>query len=103
MSSVYGAMTDERKMCIWKRWQQGVPMSIIAREIAKPPATVYSYLLYHGGIKPRERSRRSGCLSLDERETISRGLAGCKSLCRISQELGRSESPPVSWRLFSLS
>ena len=72
--------------------RQGVPMSVIARDIAKPPATVYSYLLYHGGIKPRQRSRRSGCLSLDERETISRGLASCKSLRRIGQELGRSPS-----------
>lgn len=92
MVSVYGGMTDERKACIWQLWQQGVPMSIIARDIAKPPATVYSYLLYHGGIKPRQRSRRSDCLSLDERETISRGLASCKSLRRISQELGRSPS-----------
>ncbi|MGH8814255.1 MAG: IS30 family transposase, partial [Advenella sp.] len=78
MVSVYGAMTDERKVCIWQRWKQGIPMSVIARDIAKPSATVYSYLLYHGGIKPRQRSRRSGCLSLDERETISRGLASCK-------------------------
>jgi hypothetical protein len=30
--------------------------------------------------------------ALDERETISRGLASCKSLRRISQELGRSAS-----------
>ena len=92
MASVYGGMTDERKACIWRLWQQGVPMSVIARDIAKPPATVYSYLLYHGGIKPRHRSRRSGCLSLEEREMISRGLAGCKSLRRISQELGRAAS-----------
>ena len=87
MVSVYGGMTDERKVCIWQLWQQGVPMSAIARNIAKPPATVYSYLLYHGGIKPRQRSRRSDCLSLDEREMISRGLASCKSLRGISQEL----------------
>src|SRR6185312_3495032 len=88
MASVYGGMTDERKACIWRLWQQGVAMSVIARDIAKPAATVYSYLLYHGGIKPRQRSRRSGCLSLEEREMISRGLASCKSLRRISQELG---------------
>jgi IS30 family transposase len=92
MASVYGGMTDERKACIWRLWQQGVAMSVIARDIAKPPATVYSYLLYHGGIKPRQRSRRSGCLSLEEREMISRGLASCKSLRRISQELGRAAS-----------
>jgi hypothetical protein len=64
MVSVFGAMTVERKARIWQLWRQGNPMSGIAKDIAKPPATVYSYLLYHGGIKPRQRSRRSGCLSL---------------------------------------
>ena len=59
MASVYGGMTDERKACIWRLWQQGVAMSVIARDIAKPPATVYSYLLYHGGI-----SRGSGLVDL---------------------------------------
>ena len=49
--------------------------------------TVYSYLLCHGGIKPRQRSHRSGCLSLDERETFSRKLASCKSLRRITRNL----------------
>jgi IS30 family transposase len=92
MASVYRGMTDERKACIWQLWQQGVSMSVIARDIAKPPATVYSYFLYHGGIKPRQRSRRPGCLSLEECEMISRGLAGCKSLRRISRELGRAAS-----------
>lgn len=92
MAGKHGAMTDERKARIWQLWQQGKPMSLIARDIAKPPATVYSYLLYHGGIKPAVRSRRAGCLSLDERETISRGLASGKSFRHISQELGRSPS-----------
>ena len=49
MVSVYGAMTHERKARIWQLWRQGRPMSEIARVIEKPPATVYSYLLYHAG------------------------------------------------------
>lgn len=66
MVSVYGAMIDERKACIWQLWQQGVPMSVIARDIAKPPAAVYSYLLYHGGIRPRYQLfyRGAKCRSL---------------------------------------
>ena len=35
MTSVYGGMTDERKACIWRLWQQGVAMSVIARDIVK--------------------------------------------------------------------
>jgi hypothetical protein len=53
MVSSFGPMTAERKARIWQLWRKRNPMSVIARDIAKPPATVYSYLLYHGGIKPR--------------------------------------------------
>jgi hypothetical protein len=63
MVSVYGGMSHERKTKIWTMWQQGIPMSHIARDIKKPPATVYSYLLYHGGIEPKTRIRRSSCLT----------------------------------------
>ncbi len=92
MASIYGAMTAERKVRIWQLWRKGTPMSVIARDIAKPPATVYSYLLYHGGIMPRQRVRRPGCLSMEERESISRGLASGASYRAIGRELGRSAS-----------
>jgi hypothetical protein len=72
MVSTYGAMTAERKARIWQLWRGGIPMSVIARDIVKPPATVYSYLLYHGGLMPRQATRRPGCLSQEEREAISR-------------------------------
>jgi len=92
MTSGYGPMTLEKKTRIWELWRQGVPMSLIARDIEKPPATVYSYLLYRGGIQPRARVRRPVFLTLDERETISRGIASGHSLRSISRELGRCPS-----------
>jgi IS30 family transposase len=92
MPSIYGAMTDDRKASIWRMWQQGHPMSEIARDIEKPPATVYSYLLYHGGITPRKRQRRATCLTLEEREAISRALAKECSIRSIARELDRSPS-----------
>lgn len=67
-------------------------MSEIAQAIEKPPATVFSYLRYHGGIQPRVRNRCSSSLSLEEREDISRGLAGCRSIRSIAIDLGRSPS-----------
>ena len=90
--SVYGAMTHDRKARIWQLWRRGQPMSEIARDIQKPSATVYSYLLYHGGITPRPRVRRPGCLSHEEREAISRGLARSQSIRSIARELGRVPS-----------
>ncbi|MBL4836888.1 MAG: hypothetical protein JKY34_04860 [Kordiimonadaceae bacterium] len=42
-------------------------MGEIARSIDKPPATVFSYLQYHGGIRPRKRVRASVTLTFGER------------------------------------
>ena len=67
-------------------------MSFIAADIEKPPATVFSYLLYHGGIEPRARIRRPDALSLDERELISRGLARGDSMRSIAKDLNRAAS-----------
>ena len=92
MGSVYGGMTLERKTRIWSMWQRGVPMSHIAQDIRKPPATVYSYLLYHGGIEPKTRIRRSNFLSFEERESISRGIASGLSMRSIARQLGRHPS-----------
>jgi len=92
MTSIYGPMTPKRKSRIWELWQQGRPMSFIAADIEKPPATVFSYLLYHGGIEPRTRIRRPDALSLDERELISRGLARGDSMRSIAKDLNRAAS-----------
>jgi len=37
-------MNEVKKKLIWDQWQQGHPMSVIARSVHKPPATVFSYL-----------------------------------------------------------
>lgn len=65
-------------------------MMQIARAIHKGPATVFSYLRYHGGIRPRQRVRSSAQLSLDEREEVSRGLAANLSIRAIALLLDRS-------------
>ena len=85
MVSIYGAMTAQRRARIWQLWQRGAAMSVVARHIGKPPATVYSYLLYHGGMR-RQGTRRAGCLSMSAYERITMSLAKSK----------RSSSPPSS-------
>jgi len=85
-------MDDRKKAVIWHEWENGVPMITIARAIEKPPATVYSYLQYHGGIQPRQRRRSPKSLSLEEREEISRGLATGRSVRSIAGFLDRSAS-----------
>lgn len=92
MTGIYGPMTPRRKARIWELWRQGWPMSFIAADIEKPPATVFSYLLYHGGIEPRMRARRPDALSFDEREFISRSLARGDSMRSIARDLNRAPS-----------
>jgi IS30 family transposase len=85
-------MNDQKKAAIWAEWGNGSPMIQIARSIKKPPATVFSYLRYHGGIAPRIRTRALLSLSLEEREEISRELAIGQSIRSIAVLLRRSPS-----------
>ena len=85
-------MNEEKKSLIWEEWERGTPMATIARVIEKPPATVFSYLQYHGGIRPRRRQRRREALGLAEREEISRGIAHGHSVRFIADVLARSPS-----------
>jgi hypothetical protein len=52
-------MDEDKKSVIWCESERGTPMANIARVIEKPPATIFSYLQYHGGILPCPRQRRS--------------------------------------------
>lgn len=92
MVSVYEGITLKRKIRIWSIWQRRAPMGHIAQAIKKPPATVYSYLLYHGGIKPKTRVRRSNCLAFEERESISPGIASGLRMRAIARDISRNLS-----------
>lgn len=60
-------------------------MSVISKDIEKTPATVFSYLLYHGGIEPVARKRRADCLSFEEREVIA--YAASPVICSVLHQL----------------
>jgi len=85
-------MNDYRKAVLWQLWKGGSSMGEIARSIDKPPATVFSYLQYHGGIRPRKRVRASVALTFGEREEISRGLSAGHSIRSIAGHLDRHAS-----------
>lgn len=87
-----GPMDEHKKTIIWDKWERGHSMGEISRAIDKPPATVFSYLQYHGGIQPYKRVKTCLTLSLPEREEISRGLAADQSIRSIAKTLNRSAS-----------
>lgn len=84
--------TDEMKSYIWDRYQQGDAIKAIARSFDRPSSSIHTQLAITGGIRPAERRRSVRCLSLAEREEISRSLASGLSMRAIAAELGRAPS-----------
>lgn len=84
--------TDAQKSEIWDRWQRGESMNEIGRLFDRHHTSMVKILNANGGVRPRQRSRSAHCLSLAEREIISRGLSARLSMRTIAQQLGRSPS-----------
>ena len=78
-------LSSEQKERIWNGWRSGESMSHLGRELGKDPATIFGVLKVSGGIAPRERTRSERTLSIQDRETISRGLAAGESLRAIAR------------------
>jgi IS30 family transposase len=85
-------LTSAERSSLWSRWKAGETISEIGRSLGKPAGSVFSVLRARGGFAPAERTRATMCLSLADREEISRGLAGGLSLRSIGRQLGRPAS-----------
>ncbi len=70
----------------------GVGVCEVAVRVGCSRKSVQRVARQEGGLPLRERSRAARCLSLEEREEISRGVRGGESLRRIAGRLGRSAS-----------
>jgi IS30 family transposase len=77
---------------IWLMLRAGHAAKPTARALGWSTSGVRGYLERCGGIRPAQRRRSLGRLSLAEREEISRGLAGGVSLRAIAAGLGRASS-----------
>jgi IS30 family transposase len=86
-----GLPSDTRQQ-VWERWKAGDSISEISRRVGSPPGSIFSILLPHGGIYQAPQRRRRGCLTLPDREEISRGLAAGESFGCIGRRLGRPTS-----------
>ncbi|MEU9187965.1 helix-turn-helix domain-containing protein [Streptomyces sp. NPDC048484] len=85
-------MSDEMKADLWLRWRSGESISVISRQIGKPPGSVFTVLKHHGGIAPVARKARAGRLTMGDRKEISRGLCAGDSYRAIAGLLGRAVS-----------
>ena len=84
--------TDEMRSYIWDRYQIGDSVKSIGRSFDRPSSSIHNMLARTGGIRPPERRRSARCLSLAEREEISRGLVAGLSLRAIAAQLDRAPS-----------
>lgn len=92
MSRVRIAFTAEDRAKVWDGWKAGLSLGDICRGLERDFRTVYDVLVQHGGIAPAPRRRSMRCLSLKEREDISRGLAAGETIRAIATLLGRAPS-----------
>src|SRR5512142_908964 len=80
------------KDAIWVLRAEGVSEAEIGRRLGVPKRTVSKYLQRMGGIRPRPSRRPERCLTLAEREEVSRGIARGESARALGRTLGRSHT-----------
>ena len=85
-------LTEAVKDAIWELRAKGLSDREIGRRLGLARGTVSGYLARAGGIRPRLRQRPERCLSLAEREEISRGIARGHSARVIARALRRSHT-----------
>jgi DNA-binding CsgD family transcriptional regulator len=77
---------------LWARWRRGESLRLIARRLGKRGPSVRAFVLQSGGVQRQPPRRNAGCLSMAEREEISRGVAAGQSCRQIAARLGRAPS-----------
>jgi IS30 family transposase len=91
MPKGYG-LSETVKGAIWKLRAEGLSDREIGRQLGLPRGSVSNHLTRAGGIRPRARRRAEVCLSLEEREEISRAVARGLSARAVARALGRSHT-----------
>jgi hypothetical protein len=70
---------------VWARWRQGESLRLIARRLGKRRPSVRAFVLQTGGVQQHPPRRASRCLSMAEREEISRGVAAGEPCRKIAE------------------
>jgi DNA-binding CsgD family transcriptional regulator len=85
-------VSEVTREAIWELRAQGLSDREIGRRLGLPRGSVSNHLARTGGIRPRARRRPERCLSFEEREEVSRAIAGGHSARAIARALGRAHT-----------
>ena len=91
MPKGYG-LSEATKDGIWELRAEGLSDREMGRRLGLARPTVSSQLARTGGIRPGARRRPEKCLTLDEREEISREIARGRSARGTARALRRSHT-----------
>lgn len=89
---LWRAVSPQQKAELWERWRRGETMQAIGQAIGTSRSSVFNVLERRGGIYAPPRKRSERCLTLGEREEISRGLAAGCSFHWIAGRIARAVS-----------
>ena len=84
--------TQADKALMWDRWQKGESLNEIGGHFGRSHSSIQNIVSQTGGIRPPDRKRSRRCLSLSEREEISRGVVAERSVRSIAADIGRAPS-----------
>lgn len=85
-------LDDTEKNKVWRLWRSGKTLSEIGLTVDRHAGSIFGVLKLKGGISPVQRKRRASFLTLQERESISRGLASDTSIRNIAKLIQKSPS-----------
>jgi hypothetical protein len=80
------------KKKVWRLWRSGKTLSEIGLTVYRHAGSIFGVLKANGGISPVQRKRRYSFLTLQDRESISRGLASGDSVTGIARLIMKSPS-----------
>jgi DNA-binding CsgD family transcriptional regulator len=83
----WGLSAEEQEE-LWRRWRRGESLRLIARRLSKRGPSVRAFVLQTGGVQRQPPRRNVRCLSMAEREEISRSVAVGESCRQIAARLG---------------
>ena len=84
--------SEQQRWEVWRRWKCGETTKHIARAMGTYTGVIFAVIEPDGGIFPRRRCRSRRALSLADREEISRGICGHRSIREIARGIGRPPS-----------